>query len=136
MSGDLFAALVARVVEDQGDGHAGMSLAYLVEQCHDQRRAHRAIGAHADDLMAVALNGSEHTVALSSRRGLDEHPPKAPEHAQEGSHDEVGRVGEEDLALATLRRFKPGEHLLLVEVELQLRVALAGDGGSSRREPR
>jgi len=57
------------------------------------------MGVHADDLMAVAFDGSEQAVALPARRGFDEHPAKAPEHAKECPHDKVCRVHKEDLVV-------------------------------------
>ncbi len=72
--GDLFAALVACVVQDQRDGTAGMHGADLLQQLFDQCRADGALRAHADDLVAVALDGPQHAVVLPARRGLD--PPR------------------------------------------------------------
>ena len=59
--------------------------------------AHRT---HADDLLAVTVHCPENTVALASRRGLDEGSRKAPHQAEKSSEHKVRGIHKEDLALA------------------------------------
>ena len=117
--------LVTGIVENRGDRNIGMGRADVVEQFTHGSRMNFALGSYLDDFFAMAIQRTQHAIALSSGSHLGKDAREAPDHPENSSQHKVRGIHEEHFARAFRGLAQPWLHLPLKELELKLRIGFA-----------
>jgi hypothetical protein len=93
------AALIARIVQHQGNRGAEAKDGDLLEQFAHADGVDVALIGHGNELVSDGMQSSQHIEALSATRSAHQHASETPEPAQIRPQDEMGRIDEKDGAL-------------------------------------
>ena len=120
--------LVTGIVENRSDRNVGMGRADVAEQFTHGSCMDVAPGSYLDAFFAMAIQRTQHAVALSAGSRLDKEAREAPDHPEKSAQHKVRGIHEEHFARAFRGLAQPWLPLLLKELELKLRIGFARQG--------